>query len=349
MVDRYSGKSSGGIGKKVAHFLSTGNIISTTGLDLMQVSGYTIVAERLNFLRYCAHFRSVHRGQFFMEMKTTAVRKLLPDQWGFLCPVHTPDGGPCGLLGHLSLKSLIMASPAELSGNKLADLDILLISLGVAPVGCGGENGDGRASSTHLHLPVLLDGRVVGGASPSLCKSISIYLRKLKVEDPPVVPPTLEVALVPPGNAGAPYSGLFLFTSAARLVRPVLQRSSGKVEMIGPLEQNFLDIACLDEDVREGITTHQELDPTNILSLIANLTPYSDQNQSPRNMCKCSTLLFYNFSQLFTVILHESWHYHCVSIFDCLLSHFARKIIRSMSDGQANNGNSVYVFSLPNG
>jgi DNA-directed RNA polymerase I subunit RPA2 len=86
MVDRYGMLSSGGIGKKVSHFLSTGNIISTTGLDLMQVSGYTIVAEKLNFLRFCAHFRSVHRGQFFMEMKTTAVRKLLPDQWGFLCP-----------------------------------------------------------------------------------------------------------------------------------------------------------------------------------------------------------------------------------------------------------------------
>ena len=46
-VDRFSMKSSGGIGKKVAHLLSTGNIVSTTGLDLMQVSGYTIVAERL--------------------------------------------------------------------------------------------------------------------------------------------------------------------------------------------------------------------------------------------------------------------------------------------------------------
>lgn len=56
--------SSGGIGKKVSHFLSTGNIISSTGLDLMQVSGYTIVAEKLNFLRFCAHFRSVHRGSF---------------------------------------------------------------------------------------------------------------------------------------------------------------------------------------------------------------------------------------------------------------------------------------------
>jgi DNA-directed RNA polymerase I subunit RPA2 len=93
MVDRFSFKSSGGIGKKYAAFLSTGNVVSTTGLDLMQVSGYTIVAERLNFLRFCAHFRSVHRGQFFMEMKTTAVRKLLPDQWGFLCPVHTRKFG----------------------------------------------------------------------------------------------------------------------------------------------------------------------------------------------------------------------------------------------------------------
>jgi len=63
-VDRYGMLSSGGIGKKVSHFLSTGNIISSTGLDLMQVSGYTIVAEKLNFLRFCAHFRSVHRGSF---------------------------------------------------------------------------------------------------------------------------------------------------------------------------------------------------------------------------------------------------------------------------------------------
>jgi len=53
------------------------------------------------------------------------------------------------------------------------------------------------------------------------------------------------------------------------------------------LFRSFMDVACLDEDIREGITTHQELDPTNMLSLIANLTPFSDQNQSPRNMYQC--------------------------------------------------------------
>jgi DNA-directed RNA polymerase I subunit RPA2 len=286
-VDRHGSLSAGGIGKKVQHFLSTGNIISTTGLDLMQVSGFTIVAERLNFLRYCAHFRSVHRGQFFLEMKTTAVRKLLPDQWGFLCPVHTPDGGPCGLLSHLALKCSVLASAAETNGKEMVNLSDLLVSLGVAPVGAGGEVGDGRILSTHSHLPVCLDGKVIGSAPAKRCRTIASHLRTLKVAAIPTVPPTLEVAMIPPGNSGGPYPGLYLFLGAARLVRPVLHRASGRTEYIGPMEQPFMDIACLEIDIREGITTHQELDPTNMLSLVASLTPFSDYNQSPRNMYQC--------------------------------------------------------------
>jgi hypothetical protein len=51
-------------------------------------------------------------------------------------------------------------------------------------------------------LPVCLDGRIVGGASPHTCKNIAMHLRRLKVTEPPTVPPTLEVALIPPGNPG---------------------------------------------------------------------------------------------------------------------------------------------------
>ena len=36
-------------------------------------------------------------------MRTTEPRALLPDAWGFVCPVHTPDGAPCGLLNHLAM------------------------------------------------------------------------------------------------------------------------------------------------------------------------------------------------------------------------------------------------------
>lgn len=33
--------------------------------------------------------------------------------------------------------------------------------------------------------------------------------------------------------------------------------------------------------------THEEIHPTGILSVVASLTPWSDHNQSPRNMYQC--------------------------------------------------------------
>ena len=41
------------------YFMATGNLVSNSGLDLLQVSGYTVVAEKLNVMRYLSHFRSV--------------------------------------------------------------------------------------------------------------------------------------------------------------------------------------------------------------------------------------------------------------------------------------------------
>ena len=55
----------------------------------------------------------------------------------------------------------------------------------------------------------------------------------------------------------------------------------------------YLEVACLPSDVRpsssdsEFPTTHLECDPTNMLSLIASLTPFSDYNQGPRIMYQC--------------------------------------------------------------
>ncbi|XP_031280814.1 DNA-directed RNA polymerase I subunit 2-like [Pistacia vera] len=82
--------------------LKTGRMVTQSGLDLQQRAGYTVKAERLNFLRFISFFRAVHRGASFAGLRTTSVRKLLPESWGFLCPVHTPDGEPCGLLNHMT-------------------------------------------------------------------------------------------------------------------------------------------------------------------------------------------------------------------------------------------------------
>lgn len=48
-----------------------------------------------------------------------------------------------------------------------------------------------------------------------------------------------------------------------------------------------MNVATLESEVVPGVTTHQELFPHSILSVVANLIPFSDHNQSPRNMYQC--------------------------------------------------------------
>lgn len=92
---------------------------------MLQDSGLCVVADKLNFIRYLSHFRCVHRGAVFAKMRTTTVRKLLPESWGFLCPVHTPDGAPCGLMNHLTALSEIVTQV-----HTTTTLPTLLCSLG---------------------------------------------------------------------------------------------------------------------------------------------------------------------------------------------------------------------------
>lgn len=64
------------IGSKMQYFLSTGNLVSQSGLDLQQVSGYTVVAEKINFYRFISHFRMVHRGSFFCAIENYHSQKV---------------------------------------------------------------------------------------------------------------------------------------------------------------------------------------------------------------------------------------------------------------------------------
>ena len=279
------------IGARLANFLATGNLVSQSGLDLQQASGFTIVAEKLNWFRYISHFRCIHRGAFFAELKTTTVRKLLPEAWGwflsfmsllrlierspgFLCPVHTPDGSPCGLLNHLSRTCRIVSSPLA-----VAHLPALLVTQGMTDPFAHSVLGS-------KNISVQLDGRVIGWATPSLAKSLATSLRIWKTEGINDVPLDLEIGFVPPSEGGQ-YPGLFLFASRSRMMRPVKYIPNGRDDQIGPFEQVYMDIAISPKEINAGVSTHVEHAPTNFLSILANMTPFSDFNQSPRNIYQC--------------------------------------------------------------
>lgn len=99
----------------MAHCIPISNLQNVISLYFFN-KGLTILVENISRMRYMAHFRAVHRGAIFESMRTTEPRRLLPDAWGFICPVHTPDGTPCGLLNHLT-KSCIVSNNSKIKMN----------------------------------------------------------------------------------------------------------------------------------------------------------------------------------------------------------------------------------------
>ncbi|XP_062205028.1 DNA-directed RNA polymerase I subunit 2 [Phragmites australis] len=294
-IRKFLTKYTTSVGRAIESMIKIGKVNSQSGLDLPQRDGMTIHAERLNFHRYISHFRSVHRGSAFAKMRTTSVRKLLPESWGFLCPVHTPDGEPCGLLNHMTSTCRISSFynsegvVKNFEGIKKS-LSAELVRVGMNPVSPKIER-TGPPEVLHVHL----DGCIVGTVAAAKIEEAVNYLRTLKLLAHSGIPEDLEVGYVPLSLGGA-YPGLYLFTNPARFVRPVrnlfsLPDRKQSIELIGPFEQAFMDIRCPDggDGGRKELfpATHEEIHPTAILSVVANLTPWSDHNQSPRNMYQC--------------------------------------------------------------
>ncbi|XP_050434808.1 DNA-directed RNA polymerase I subunit RPA2 [Adelges cooleyi] len=262
------------------NFFSTGNLQSPSGLGMQQDKGLTILVENISRMRYMAHFRAVHRGAIFETMRTTEPRRLLPDAWGFICPVHTPDGTPCGLLNHLTKSCMVTKS---VNRKLLRDMPKVLMSIGM----CDASYKPQDVSIEYMYT-VILDGRIIGYIPESLISWFVKKLRMLKVQGKQIPNTTEIVWLQKSGkNLLGQFPGLFLFTGNARMMRPVYNLELEQVELIGTFEQVYLDISISIDEIRPNITTHREITKTDFLSHLACLIPLPDYNQSPRNMYQC--------------------------------------------------------------
>ncbi|KAJ9565718.1 hypothetical protein OSB04_001684 [Centaurea solstitialis] len=247
------------VGQAVENLLKTGRLATQATLDLKEKAGMTVMAERLNFLRFVSHFRAVHRGSSFAGLRTTSVRKLLPESWGFICPVHTPDGSPCGLLNHMTASCRITSyydSEGIIRDFSKIQKSILSVLIGAGLIPSLPKLVQAGPPEV---LHVLLDGRVVGAMPTDRMEKAVSHLRKLKLSATSAIPEDLEVGYVP-----ISFGDCFLV---------------------------YMEIACADGGnggrLNEFPATHEEIHPTGILSVVGNLTPWSDHNQSPRNMYQC--------------------------------------------------------------
>ncbi|KAI5181629.1 DNA-directed RNA polymerase I subunit RPA2 [Nematocida sp. AWRm80] len=249
------------------NLIATGTVkLSTIISDYFgsQKTGLTIIAERLNFWRYFSHFRSVHRGAIFEELRTSAVRQLLPESWGFLCPVHTPDGTPCGLLTHLSHQCEVSQQSHNIPLRILTEMGVSVAQ---------GNN--------LLGIPVIQNLVVVGTVKESQAERLVHRLRALKIKDKKYIH-----AEVFYQNTPLSQPAIYIINTPNRLVRPVYNLLEKQIEYIGTTEQLYIQIQNLGDSSTPN-ATHKEIDPTSILSIVAGSTPLGNFNPSPRNMYQC--------------------------------------------------------------
>lgn len=287
------------IAQGVELLVSTGTYSSAFSNELPQTTGLSVTLERINYGRFFSFFRSIHRGKFFSEMKNTAGRKLLPQSWGFLCPVHTPDGPSCGILNHLSF------STTTLFSNPIDNFSIQKLFLRYGKIKNFPEILKGL-------IMVNLDGEIIGYSSDYYLRWFIDKLRSEKTSVAGFLPRNVEFFYISRNSKKCPPKQFNLFSHDSRASRPIKWDNLGfnffpdnsmnrnaitfknqilTVELVGAFEQNLLNIFNFENQtgllLRNICISHSEIESIGILSIIAGSIPFSNLNQSPRNIYQC--------------------------------------------------------------
>jgi len=281
-------------------------------------SGVLQAMSRLSYLDFLSHCRRVVLD-FDTGMKLAGPRRLHPSQYGFFCTVETPSGGSIGITKNLAIfTSISTGSDTDsiiewlYTKGKVLPCGSVTPQLAAVMVPVYLNNGILGYTATPQALTQVLRLMKRTACLPPYC-SLGFNIPQRRVflffdEGRPlrplwVLPLNTEriskdwrenvIGFLPERKDVALTSTRFYdpleskpdakFDEYITLLSPHI----GTVEYVDPYEQNEILIANLPEHiVRE--TTHMEIHPTTILGVLANMIPFCNHNQSPRNHLSAS-------------------------------------------------------------
>lgn len=235
--------------------------------------GVSQMLNRNTYISCISQLRRVDTG-IDSQQKIIAPRLLYGNQWGYMCPSETPEGGPCGLVKQLALSAYITTQ-----------CDFQPIFTIVKPF-----LNSGPTTVFHNGAPIGFTQQ-----SAELVVALRTARRSRTIS-------TDACVAVENGH-------VYIWTDSGRVSRPVFvvkQRqlqytqsqiedlkagrlrwddlfSLGIVENLSIYEEENCLIATTPEEIEDD-HTHCELDPALILGTLASTIPYPDHNQSPRNV-----------------------------------------------------------------
>jgi DNA-directed RNA polymerase II subunit RPB2 len=281
-------------------------------------TGVLQALSRLSYLDFMSHCRRVVLN-FDTSMKLTGPRKLHGSQYGFFCTNETPNGASIGITKNLTVLATISTGMQNADfvqwlyerggvvqcSSVTADEKVFYVPVAL-------NNGIVGFTSDPLTLLKVLKAMKHTGFLPSFTSiAFSYSERRLLIftdEGRPLRPlivlgdnshypiekiasaktwkelligthprqPTESVGFIDPlkGREGKPTVEDYLKD---------LEPYKGCIEYIDPYEQNEILISNYPEHIIPKETTHVEIHPSTILSILTTMIPYANHNQSPRN------------------------------------------------------------------
>jgi DNA-directed RNA polymerase II subunit RPB2 len=256
----------------IKYALATGNWKIKSSAFAGRV-GVSQLLNRNTYISCISQLRRVDTG-IDSQQKIIAPRLLYGNQWGYMCPSETPEGGPCGLVKQLALSAYITTqcefeSIQNIITNFIDSSGNHIVYHNGAPI-CWTSKLDELTNA-------LRDARRHRVISSDACiakeeNNLYIWTDSGRVSRPVFVIEDGDLTYTPEQISDL---------KAGRLKWDDLF-SLGIIENLSIYEEENCLIALRPEELSIG-HTHCELDPALILGTLASTIPYPDHNQSPRN------------------------------------------------------------------
>jgi DNA-directed RNA polymerase II subunit RPB2 len=288
-------------------------------------AGVIQALSRLSYLDFMSHCRRVVLN-FDTTMKLTSPRQLHTSQYGYFCTNETPGGSSIGITKNFSLMTIVSISMNPdslvrfmfergwiLPCSEMRN-DILRLSVPVFV-----NNGIVGYTMEAKQLVKVLKMLKWTGCLPATT-SIGFSIRNRNIfiftdEGRPCRPLIHlgEKGYLPKEalTNGKTWRNLILGSynktetkdiSSTYFTDPLVEREGGipitdyieelrnhvgVIEYVDPYEQNECYLSSFAEQI-EPETTHLEIHPSTILSIVNGMVPFANYNQSPRNQLSCS-------------------------------------------------------------
>ncbi|MFZ8858490.1 MAG: DNA-directed RNA polymerase subunit B [Candidatus Caldarchaeales archaeon] len=260
--------------------------------------GVTQILNRTNYLATIGHLRRIQsplsRSQPHFE-----ARDLHGTHWGRICPAETPEGANAGLVKNLALGAEITVPLTE---EEEGELRGKLLRLGLVSMMSYLER---RTRKRELKAKVYINSELVG-YHPDGRRLVEELRRMRRAGE---ISQSVNFVI----REYERFQEVEIYTDEGRVRRPLLVVDDGQVllkrQMVEDISQGtlkardlhsvgvieFLD-AAEEENALVAISpnevteehTHAEISPLLMLGAVAGIIPYSNHNQSPRNVYEAS-------------------------------------------------------------